>query len=149
MGMLWSLSQPPLNAEARRPFSLSSRLITPYNGSQCALYESFHCALRGIFMTDSKDVFYGTLPPFPPILGVKGSQESLHCLEITFTTRGGLLAITCGASQESYILCQNVLYFDYVRFKLNFQYCPLTRHMICQKISRPDFRAKHLHTKCA
>ena len=36
-------------------------------------------------MTDSKDVFYGTLPPFPPILGVKGSQGSLHCLEITFT----------------------------------------------------------------
>ena len=36
-------------------------------------------------MTDSKDVFYGTLPAFPPILGVKGSQGSLHCLEITFT----------------------------------------------------------------
>ena len=35
-------------------------------------------------MTDSKDVFYGTLLSFPPILGVKGSQGSLHCLEITF-----------------------------------------------------------------
>ena len=49
-------------------------------------------------MTDSKDVFYGTLLSFAPILGVKGSQGSLHRLEITFTTLGELIAMNCGAS---------------------------------------------------
>ena len=56
---------PPLsNVEARRPFTLSSRLITPYNDPQCGLYESFYRALRRIFMTDSKDVFYGSPPQY-------------------------------------------------------------------------------------
>ena len=83
--VLWT---PLLNGDVRRPFTLSSRLITPYNGPQCGLYESFYHVLRRIFMTDSKDVFYGSpLPFYPPILGVKGSQGSLHCLHWSSSAR--------------------------------------------------------------
>ena len=91
MRMLWGsiwgcfaiVNPSPTNGDASRPFTLSSRLITPYNGPQCGLYESFYHALRRIFMTDSKGVFYGSPHSRHPRYWVfKGSPGSLHCFQI-------------------------------------------------------------------